>query len=416
MYLTGSHTWDVFQKWLGVAWRTGENKTVPAGRPASFAEYLDVLQGHGHNFIRFWVADTARSTATQAPIEPQPFVRTGPGQAADGGLKFDLTRLNPEYFDELRARVAAARDRGIYVGIMLFNAWGVSKYGRWRYPEWDFHPFNKANNVNGINGDPDGDGVGLEYHTLAVPAVTMLQEAYVRKVVDTVNDLNNVLYEISNESDVSSVAWQYHMAGVIRKHQAAKPGQHPVGITAISSEVTSAYDNPALFNGPADWVSPVGTEYFKNPPVADGTKVILNDTDHHHSSTRDAGWPWRAFLRGHNPIAMDWWTGTPWESIRRALGHTRRYAEKMDLAAMTPRNDLSSTTYCLANPGSEYLVYQPSPGVGFTVDLASGRYACEWFDAANGVVAGTEMRTVPGGTESFSPPFGGHGALYLRRR
>ena len=31
-------------------------------------------------------------------------------------------------------------------------------------------------------------------------AITALQEAYVRKVVDTVNDLDNVLYEISNES------------------------------------------------------------------------------------------------------------------------------------------------------------------------------------------------------------------------
>jgi hypothetical protein len=42
-------------------------------------------------------------------------------------------------------------------------------------------------------------------------AVTRLQEAYVRKVIDAVNDLDNVLYEISNESDDSSKDWQYHL-------------------------------------------------------------------------------------------------------------------------------------------------------------------------------------------------------------
>ena len=36
---------------------------------------------------------------------------------------------------------------------------------------------------------------------MQVSAVTALQEAYIRKVIDTVNDLDNVLYEISNESN-----------------------------------------------------------------------------------------------------------------------------------------------------------------------------------------------------------------------
>jgi len=40
----------------------------------------------------------------------------------------------------------------------------------------------------------------LETHSLLDPTVIALQEAYVRQVVDAVNDLDNVLYEISNES------------------------------------------------------------------------------------------------------------------------------------------------------------------------------------------------------------------------
>ena len=35
--------------------------------------------------------------------------------------------------------------------------------------------------------------------------ITAIQEAYAKKVIDTVNDLDNVLYEISNESNGGEV-------------------------------------------------------------------------------------------------------------------------------------------------------------------------------------------------------------------
>ena len=58
------------------------------------------------------------------------------------------------------------------------------------------HPFHKVNNVNGV----DIDSID-EYQVLPLqPRVQALQEAYVRKVVDTLQDLPNVLYEVANES------------------------------------------------------------------------------------------------------------------------------------------------------------------------------------------------------------------------
>jgi len=90
VYLTGSHTWDIFQRWAE-GHIDGKNRM---GRPADFTAYLDELQSHGHNFIRFWVADTAWSPITKAPIEPQPFLRTGPGKAADGGLLGDTSLIS----------------------------------------------------------------------------------------------------------------------------------------------------------------------------------------------------------------------------------------------------------------------------------------------------------------------------------
>ena len=65
------------------------------------------------------------------------------------------------------------------------------------------------------------DGGRTKVHTLADPAIVGYQEAYVRKVIDVVNDLDNVLYEISNEDTggPADTEWQIHMIGFIRGNQ-----------------------------------------------------------------------------------------------------------------------------------------------------------------------------------------------------
>jgi len=405
VYLVGSHHWDNFQRWFEGEAQQG----MKAGYLGRFADYLDVLEKHQHNLVRLWVGDTAWSPITKDPIEPQPYVRAGPDRAADGRLKFDLTRLNQAYFDELRSRVIAARDRGIYVSVMLFNSWGISRYHN--IPPatltWPYHPFNKGNNVNGIDGDPNGDDLGLEYHTLQIPAITRLQETYVRKVVDTVGDLDNVLFEISNESHRASKDWQYHLTRFIKEHQSARPKRHLVIMTGFTVPTAD------LFAGPADIVAPNYSKAYEFP-VTTGTKVVIIDSDHNGPYRRDPGFAWSVFLRGGHPIVMDWWSGPEWEHIRRALGQTRTYAERMDLAAMTPQDGLSSTAYCLAHPGKEYLIYLPDGGEA-AVDLASAKapLAVEWFNPRTGEKRAGDK--VDGGAKRpFKAPFEGEAVLYLR--
>jgi len=105
-----------------------------------------------------------------------------------------------------------------------------------------------------------------------------------------------------------------------------------------------------------------------------------------------------------------------WDAVRKAMGDTRAYAMRINLAAMPPRGDLASTGYCLANPGSEYLVFQPDAGRGFTVNLtgAPGKFSAEWFDVGKGV----RVSTVPiegGSVLTLAAPFDGAAAIYLRR-
>src|SRR5262249_7294656 len=157
-----------------------------------------------------------------------PYKRTGPGQALDGGPKFDLRRFNQAYFDQLRTRVIEAGQRGIYVSVVLFQSLNPNPKTQ-TINSWYANPFNRDNNVNGINGDTNGDGIGAEAFTLRIPAITSLQETYIRKVVDTLNDLDNVLYEIGGDGPLGNEAWQSYIIGYLKNYQATKTNQHPVG-------------------------------------------------------------------------------------------------------------------------------------------------------------------------------------------
>ena len=399
IYLTGSHTWTNLQDVNGYKDLTNLEEL------GGFQSHLEWLRSYDHNFIRLWILEHASDAGEGATIAPLPWPRTGPGQTLDGKPKFDLTRFDPAYLDRLRARVIAAGEMGFYVSIMLFDSWSVEHQGTWKG-----HPFHASNNINGINGDPDGDGLGVETHMLKIPAVTRLQEAYARKVVDTVNDLNNVLYEISNESEYG-VDWHNHLARLIQSYEGGKPKQHPVGITG------GGPTNEELFSGPADWISPTG---WTDLPASDGSKVVIIDTD--HIGHVDRTWIWRSFLRGHNPILMDWMhKRSPWyspadqEAMRWAMGQTLKMARRMNLAEMTPQKDLASTTYCLADPGREYLIYQSRRGETFTVELKAGTFQYEWLSPTEGPTGRTGRIEVSDGPCQFQPPFKGDAVLYVER-
>ena len=417
VYLTGSHTWPNLVD-------MGTSDPPP---PFDFTAYLDFLDRYDHNFVRLWTWELtqwdtrANGENARHTVRPLPFARTGPGAALDGKPKFDLARFEPEYFDRMRRRVMAARDRGIYVSVMLFEGWGMQFVA----DAWKAHPFHPSNNTSGIGG---GIAKGVDIYTLADRPVTKVQEAYVRKVVDTVNDLDNVLYEISNENHPPSTPWQYHVIRLIHDYERTKPKRHPVGMTFQYK----GGSNRTLFDSPADWVSPNPEGgYRDDPPAADGRKVILSDTDHLWGLGGNRGWVWKSFLRGMNPLFMDPYDGgvlgkkldPQWEPVRKSLGATLRLASRLRLAAMTPQGKLASSGYCLAGNtgrGMEYLVYLPKGGE-VSVDLSAGRGALSvrWITPEEGRVQSSSIRSsiAPkiegGGRRTLTAPFPGDAALWL---
>ena len=338
VYLTGSHIWNNFHDGLGPGPKCGD-------RPErnDYDAYLSFLEARGHNFIRLWRWEQFRSQAAGSAFHlcmtPQPWPRTGPGSAKDGKPKFDLSAFDPAYFDRLRERVIAAGNRGIYVAVMFFDGWALHLSPPPDHVEG--HPFHVANNVNGIGIDSI-----VDYQVLPLdPRVRALEEAYIRKVVDTVQDLPNVLYEVANESSGGgtvdkqfagmlgmsevpdwgdSTTWQYWVIDLVKRYEEERGYQkHPIGMTMQFPVADQTKVNDPLLSSAADWISPgfdneifkggghpmapnsPPSRWFADPPANNGAKVIITDTDHYAPGKGDALWAWKSFVRGHHPILMD---------------------------------------------------------------------------------------------------------------
>jgi hypothetical protein len=393
--LTGSHTWPNFVD------------MSPSDPPAAFDfdAYVKWLKAHGHNFTRGWTWEPTRWDTTHTKnvewrngnhfIGPQPYLRTGPGLALDGKPKFDLEKPNPDYLQRIRERLAKARESGIYVSVMLFEGFGV-QFGK---EAWANHPMNAANNIHGVDGDKNGDGKGIEIHQLASKRVTKVQNAYLRWLVTGLNEFDNLLYEVSNETGSYSTEWQYHVIRTVKQIEGGLPKQHPVGMTYQNK----GGKNQTLYDSPADWISPNPEGGFRDdPPDVKGVQVVLSDTDHLWGIGGDAVWVWKSFTRGLNPIFMDTYDGQVLGKVRpqddgprRAMGHALALSRRIHLARSTPRGELTSTGYCLAEPGVSYILFAP-----------------EWHDVNLGNIYETSILS-GGSKQRMKPPFQGPAVLFL---
>jgi hypothetical protein len=350
--------------------------------------------------------------------------------------KFDLTRYNQVYFDRLRSRVQKLNDAGIYVGVYTFTAEWI---GRYRCST-DGYPFTGSNNVNGIN-----DGGAQQSLTMTAPnAITAIQDAYVEKVIDTLNDLPNVLWIVSEEAPTNSTWWNNHQIAHIRAYEAGKPYQHPIGYGTLAD-----LGDAVVTNSDADWIAPGSRESATTSCGAGAPrcKVNINDSDHSYfglwnsSVQSHRNFAWQNFMTGNQAAFMDPYVlsytrenrnacAAPtqgicaqpharYDNFRDNFGYIVRYSRRLNMAAVMPRGSLCSTGYCLAQTpasGAEYLVYAPNGG-SFTVNLSampsSRMLNVEWLNPSTGVTSTANPIPAGSSSRSFTPPFQGDAVLYL---
>ncbi|GAB6164222.1 hypothetical protein JCM19992_02220 [Thermostilla marina] len=405
-------------------------------RRLDWPAYLDFLTEHRFNYVRNWIiwstGSGSMAAVNQATAWPMPYRRVaGYGKARDGGDKFDLNAFDEQFFERMRRRCEDLQARGVYVSIMLFEVYGFldgEACGNPPQTLWDGNVFNKANNINGIDTDTNGDGKGIEFFYTNDPRIRRLQRDYVKKVIDTVNHLDNVFFEIANE--LYAPQWQYEMIDFVKSYEKTKPKQHLVLMSPGGRTPTGTWrrmPRELVIDSPADCFAVAGSwnnNAFRrmDPPANNARKPGIVDMDHVAAGSTEIGYVWTAFTRGYHfnlydkPFERPETEGPDTQRIRRNLTQVARYASQMNLLHTKPAGALAGSGFCLAEPGRAYVVYAPEGG-SIVLDLSGteGTFDTEWFDP-------TRVRTLPGGVaEGGAPvrrtaPFSGPAVLWLKRR
>lgn len=234
--------------------------------------YLQEMQRTGQNMTRVFTfyrenessirgpgAMNTLAPTSQASVMPWERV-SGQGKAADGLDKFDLNRWNSGYFERFKDFLRKCADSGVVCEVTLFcNPYNQEKY--------DLFPCSEVSNINGVGG-------GLQrpraFMSLDAPSIVAFQERLVRKIVEELNEFDNIYYEICNEPNLRDVppdeneskitAWHAHLARIIRQTEEKLPKQHLI--------FANAHAVMKLSNSPDGNISHhEDLNYFQNPDI-----------------------------------------------------------------------------------------------------------------------------------------------------
>ncbi len=371
------------------------------GVALSFADYLDLAAAGSVNTVRLssWQSAPWMAAASSGAVA-MPYVVAG--ASAEGKPQYDLSQFDQAYFDQLRQAVIAADSRGLYAVVELFSSRSLQNGA------WIGQPFAAGNNTNGVNGDSNGDGAGLEMGGLADATLTAYQDAYVRQVVAALQDLDNVLYLVSDESPAFGLDWRQHMLQVIAASDQQATVRHTVGAYAAS-----AAELAALRSAGASWLTVV---YSDDLPIAAAPVVAVATPD----AIADRATAWKSLMRGYNVLAgvvlTDPTVDAAAADLLASLGAAHGFAQRIGIAGFSPASGLCSTGYCLANPtpgAAAYAVYAPAGGeVGVDLSANTGVMFYEWIDPATGVSEPVGTVTA-GGVQNLAAPFAGDAVLYI---
>jgi len=368
--LVGDYTWGTF-----------------SDREYDYRTMFDTLRSEGLNYARVWVYwgnETGFEDEHFVPVVP--YLRTGPGLGNDGRPRFDLTRFDPAFFKRLRDVCAAAKARGIFLQLTLFDAWMIKHPHLWR-----LHAYCRDNNINGVDGDPRNTGKGTDgeqgFCSLGNPEVMAYQKAFMRQVIENVGEFGSILFEIANENYYNA-DWEKQLCEFIHTAEAKRPKQH----LAMPLDLPN-HDHGGIKTWSLDQLHAnlLQARQLGQPLIFD-TDGIGNPED---AIVRRAAWT--AFASGGNVSYLDDslqpgrdppgdFRGSRRATLRNQLGHLARFAARTRFWEMTPSDAAvkAGSAYVLAS-ARELVAYLPSGGA-VTIGLPNmrGPIRAQWYSPRDG--------------------------------
>ena len=418
-----------------------------------YSRYLETLQKEGFNYTRIFCGPYFEPVQNVFGIQkntlaPDSGKYIGPWVYRDG--IYDLEQFNPPFFERLTHFVGEAAERGIVVEVTLFSS--IYAQGA-----WELLPFNPGNNEK-ITGEIPF----REVHTLAHPEINTYQEAYIRKVVRSLNGLDNLFYEIQNEpwadngifvdsvnqeddrvfsrpwqktvhvATDASLEWQGWVESIIRDEESTLEKHHlvaqnicnfrqalesvPSGISLINFH----YAHPEAVSENLELGVVLGLDETGFMPQEDRLYLdqawrfmlagggLYNNLDYSFTvGMEDGTWP----IPGGNPG----WGGT---GFRKKLGILAETLNRVPFWKMEPSTTIirdsgaDLTQHGLEKPGKSYLVFLENYGESEVIpDVPKGKYRITWIDPDSGDTHTGRARLGKG--KALSAPFQEETAVLL---
>ncbi len=419
----------------------------------NYVKYLDVLGQYGFNHTRAFSGmycegsefdiENGKSFSwdeIQNPLSPRPdkFIApwarsTTPGYVRSGN-KFDLDTWDEAYFRRLKDFLTEANSRGVIVEMVLFTAFYSPTL-------WQSSPLHPSNNINGTEDIPFN-----EFHMQKHKKLFARQLDMVKKIVQEINEFDNVYFEICNEpywlkghpSSDSTVkeqqflpeidAWQREITRVITETERNLPKKHLVAQNIANSNYKMTSLDPAVSILNFHYAFPpdcIGDNYQFNKPI------IFDETHDGVNAPNKRTEAWAFMLSGGAGYSnLDWsfTTDDPTGLGRNPLGRRRSGQEVRNqlkvLADVMNRFDFIHSkpisekliknvpqgllVYGIHIPDKEYMVYflkqKTITYKKAVVDLPAGAYTVQFTDPLNGKSIKSEKINHMGGDATFSLP------------
>ena len=390
-----------------------------------YFKYLDQLEKEGMNNTRVFSGtyierkDDIKFMGYGNTLAPKPgrlitpWKRSKVAGYAGGGNKFDLDLWNEAYFRRLKDLLREAAKRHIIVELTLFG----NQYNDGIY---SYSPLYPDNNTEGVG--IKGKGGFIYFQSLQDSALVRRQDALVEKIVNELNDFDNLYYEISNEpyNEVKDSAlvdqWNIHLVNSIRKTERRLPKKHLIAA------------NQAIVDNPNVDIANYHYVHIPNSPDFDSllrlNKVI--GMDETMGSLRDENALEVRLEAGdfifhgggaYNNLSWEYTPRKPQgspgsDTVRQYLKHLQNFINSFDYTKMHYLEKLlvkvpdKAISRLLAEPGKQYALYihhsrpyeaRPSregiwkyeAHVGdfrdtVSIELPAGTYTFQWYHPSTG--------------------------------
>jgi hypothetical protein len=288
---------------------------------------------------------------------------------------------------------------------------------------WKASPMNAANNIDGV-----GDCPANEVYALRHKDLLMVQDAVAHKIVQELNEFDNIYFEVCNEPYFGGVTmeWQRHIAGVIVDTEKSLPQKHLISMNIANGRAKVENPDPAIS---------IFNFHYCVPPdtvgLNDGLNKVIGENETGFRGKDDVlyrteGWdfilaggalynnldysftcahPDGSFLDYKSPGG-----GSP--ALRRQLKILNDFITRFDFIHMAPDHSVikggvpaGASARALSEPGKQYAIYiHGGTRADLKLDLPAGTYTLKWLNPRTGYDDKTERIQHAGGTMTLQSP------------